>query len=39
MSPLPASRRLIYEGTGAEAREAADPHVRQFVLGLVDGPL
>jgi phospholipid/cholesterol/gamma-HCH transport system ATP-binding protein len=31
--------RLIYEGTAAEAREAADERVRQFVLGLIEGPL
>jgi phospholipid/cholesterol/gamma-HCH transport system ATP-binding protein len=31
--------RLIYEGTSAEAREAADERVRQFVLGLIEGPL
>lgn len=31
--------QLIYEGTAAAAREAEDARVRQFVLGLIDGPL
>ena len=31
--------RLIFEGTAEEARQTADERVRQFVLGLVDGPL
>jgi phospholipid/cholesterol/gamma-HCH transport system ATP-binding protein len=31
--------RLIFEGTASQAREAADERVRQFVLGLIDGPL
>jgi phospholipid/cholesterol/gamma-HCH transport system ATP-binding protein len=31
--------RLIYQGTAAAAREADDERVRQFVLGLIEGPL
>ncbi len=31
--------RVIYEGTAQAAPDAADERVRQFVLGLVDGPL
>ncbi len=31
--------RLIFEGTSEEARSSSDPYVRQFVLGLADGPL
>ena len=31
--------RLIFEGTVAEARASTIPEVRQFVHGLVDGPL
>ncbi|MCU0654223.1 MAG: ATP-binding cassette domain-containing protein [Polyangiaceae bacterium] len=31
--------RLIFDGTTAEAQESQDPYVRQFVHGLVDGPL
>lgn len=30
---------LIFDGTTAEAKSCADPYVRQFVHGLVDGPL
>jgi phospholipid/cholesterol/gamma-HCH transport system ATP-binding protein len=31
--------RLIYEGTADDARDASDDRVRQFVLGLIEGPL
>jgi phospholipid/cholesterol/gamma-HCH transport system ATP-binding protein len=31
--------RLIFEGSTAEAKNAADPRVHQFVHGSVDGPL
>lgn len=31
--------RLIFEGTAEEARTSSDPAVRQFVLGLTEGPL
>ncbi len=31
--------RLVFDGTTAEARESAEPYVRQFVHGMVDGPL
>jgi phospholipid/cholesterol/gamma-HCH transport system ATP-binding protein len=31
--------RLIFDGTTEEAKTSADPYVRQFVHGLVDGPL
>lgn len=31
--------RLIFDGTTAEAKASTDPYVRQFVHGLVDGPL
>ncbi|HTA89406.1 MAG TPA: ATP-binding cassette domain-containing protein [Polyangiaceae bacterium] len=31
--------RLIFDGTTAEARNAGDPRVHQFVHGAVDGPL
>ncbi len=31
--------QLIFDGTTAEARDCDEPHVRQFVHGLVDGPL
>ena len=31
--------RLIFEGTTDQARASADPYVRQFVHGLVEGPL
>lgn len=31
--------RLVFEGSAEEARNSADPAVRQFVLGLPDGPL
>ncbi len=30
---------LIFDGTTAEAQESAEPHVRQFVHGLTEGPL
>jgi phospholipid/cholesterol/gamma-HCH transport system ATP-binding protein len=30
---------LVFDGTTREARESADPHVRQFVHGLTEGPL
>lgn len=30
---------LVFEGTTEEARDAKDPRVRQFVHGLVEGPL
>lgn len=30
---------LIFDGTTEEARASADPYVRQFVHGLVEGPL
>ncbi len=30
---------LLFDGTTREAQESHDPHVRQFVHGLVDGPL
>jgi phospholipid/cholesterol/gamma-HCH transport system ATP-binding protein len=31
--------RLIFDGTTAEAQQSLEPRVRQFVHGLVDGPL
>lgn len=31
--------RLIFDGTTEEAKASLDPYVRQFVHGLVDGPL
>ncbi len=31
--------RLMFDGTTDEARAAAEPHVRQFVHGLTEGPL
>jgi phospholipid/cholesterol/gamma-HCH transport system ATP-binding protein len=31
--------RLLFDGTTEEARSCTEPHVRQFVHGLVDGPL
>jgi phospholipid/cholesterol/gamma-HCH transport system ATP-binding protein len=31
--------RLIFDGTTDEARASSEPHVRQFVHGLVEGPL
>jgi phospholipid/cholesterol/gamma-HCH transport system ATP-binding protein len=31
--------RLIFDGTTKEAKESTNPFVRQFVHGLVDGPL
>jgi phospholipid/cholesterol/gamma-HCH transport system ATP-binding protein len=31
--------QLIFEGTAEEARTSSDPRVRQFVLGLTEGPL
>jgi phospholipid/cholesterol/gamma-HCH transport system ATP-binding protein len=31
--------RLIFDGTTEEAKASLDPHVRQFVHGLTDGPL
>jgi phospholipid/cholesterol/gamma-HCH transport system ATP-binding protein len=31
--------RLLFDGTTAEARACTEPHVRQFVHGLTDGPL
>jgi phospholipid/cholesterol/gamma-HCH transport system ATP-binding protein len=31
--------RLLFDGTTAEARASVEPHVRQFVHGLVEGPL
>ena len=31
--------RLIFDGTTAEAQASTNPYVRQFVHGLVDGPL
>ena len=31
--------RLIFDGTTSEAKECTDPHVRQFVHGLTEGPL
>jgi phospholipid/cholesterol/gamma-HCH transport system ATP-binding protein len=31
--------QLVFDGTTAEARACMTPHVRQFVHGLVDGPL
>lgn len=31
--------RLIFDGTTEEAKASADPYVRQFVHGLVEGPL
>src|SRR5262249_26357922 len=31
--------RLIFDGTTKEAKESQNPYVRQFVHGLVDGPL
>jgi phospholipid/cholesterol/gamma-HCH transport system ATP-binding protein len=30
---------LIFDGTTAEAQGSDEPRVRQFVHGLVDGPL
>ncbi|EYF07611.1 ABC transporter ATP-binding protein [Chondromyces apiculatus] len=31
--------RLLFDGTTGEAKASQDPHVRQFVHGLTDGPL
>ncbi|HEU4409653.1 MAG TPA: ATP-binding cassette domain-containing protein [Polyangiaceae bacterium] len=31
--------RLIFDGTTEEAKSSRDPHVRQFVHGLTEGPL
>lgn len=31
--------RIIFDGTTEEAKSSIDPYVRQFVHGLVDGPL
>jgi phospholipid/cholesterol/gamma-HCH transport system ATP-binding protein len=31
--------RLIFDGTTEEALASEDPHVRQFVHGLTEGPL
>ena len=31
--------RMIFEGTTAEAQNASDPRVHQFIHGAVDGPL
>jgi phospholipid/cholesterol/gamma-HCH transport system ATP-binding protein len=31
--------RLLFDGTTSEARECTEPHVRQFVHALTDGPL
>jgi phospholipid/cholesterol/gamma-HCH transport system ATP-binding protein len=31
--------QLLFDGTTEEARASGDPHVRQFVHGLTDGPL
>lgn len=31
--------RLIFDGTTEQAKNSQDPYVRQFVHGLVDGPL
>ena len=31
--------QLLFDGTTREAQESDDPYVRQFVHGLVDGPL
>jgi phospholipid/cholesterol/gamma-HCH transport system ATP-binding protein len=31
--------RLMFDGTTDEARAASEPHVRQFVHGLTEGPL
>ena len=31
--------RLVFDGTTDDARGSTDPMVRQFVHGLVDGPL
>ena len=31
--------RLLFDGTTAEARASEDPYVKQFVHGLVEGPL
>jgi phospholipid/cholesterol/gamma-HCH transport system ATP-binding protein len=31
--------RLLFDGTTEEAKTSMDPYVRQFVHGLVDGPL
>lgn len=31
--------QLVFDGTTDEARTCADPHVRQFVHGLTEGPL
>jgi phospholipid/cholesterol/gamma-HCH transport system ATP-binding protein len=31
--------RLIFDGTTEEAKGSQDPYVRQFVHGLVEGPL
>ena len=30
---------IVFDGTTEEARRASEPHVRQFVHGLTDGPL
>lgn len=31
--------QLVFDGTTEEARQSTDPYVRQFVHGLVEGPL
>jgi phospholipid/cholesterol/gamma-HCH transport system ATP-binding protein len=31
--------RLVFDGTTRQAKESVDPHVRQFVHGLLEGPL
>ncbi len=31
--------QLLFDGTTAEARSCSEPHVRQFVHGLTEGPL
>jgi phospholipid/cholesterol/gamma-HCH transport system ATP-binding protein len=31
--------KLVFDGTTEEARQSTDPYVRQFVHGLVEGPL
>jgi phospholipid/cholesterol/gamma-HCH transport system ATP-binding protein len=31
--------RLIFDGTTAEAKASSEPHVRQFIHGLTEGPL
>jgi len=30
---------MIFDGTTQEAKDCKDPYVRQFVHGLVEGPL